>query len=147
MANATLFAYGTLQDADILAAVLGRQPSAGDFQPAYAPGFSAVYYPGRVYPALVSRETGMAQGLLLAGLSGHHLALLDAFEGDEYQRASIKVLVGGARVVAQAYFPTLAIAANAPDWSLNTWTQHHKAMVIGAERGLAAEIRARLRDN
>lgn len=147
MANATLFAYGTLQDADILAAVVGRQPSAGDFQPAHAPGFSAVYYPGRVYPALVSRETGMAQGLLLAGLSGHDLALLDAFEGDEYRRTGIKVLVGGARVEAEAYLPTLAIAANAPDWSLNTWTQHHKAMAIGVERGLAAEIRARLADN
>lgn len=144
MSTGTLFAYGTLQDHDILLSVLGRTPHQAHMQVGYAPGFAAVFYPNRVYPALVSRETAGAHGLLLSELSIDDLTLLDAFEGDEYRRAELVVTLSGKPFRTQAYLPTTPIPHGAAEWSLAGWVQNHKADVLGAEQSLAAEIRARL---
>ena len=52
-----LFVYGTLRDPQLLSAVLGR-PATG--LNAAAPGYAAVHYPGRIYPALVRRPGSAA---------------------------------------------------------------------------------------
>ena len=59
-----LFVYGTLRDPDLLAAVLGRKLRPGGQHMARAPGFRAVHYPGRIYPALIRVPGAAAEGLL-----------------------------------------------------------------------------------
>ena len=139
-----LFVYGTLQDPDVLAAALGRPAAASILHAARAPGYRAVAYPGRVYPALVPCAGTAATGLLVEGLTPLDMAVLDAFEGDEYRRETMRVEAGGAMVTAQAYLPVVAVDADAPAWSLADWTARHKPAVIGQETGTARALRARL---
>lgn len=139
-----LFVYGTLQDADVLGAVLGRAVTVAALRPATAPGYRAVTYPGRVYPALVVSVADAAPGRLVEPLSPLDIAVLDAFEGDEYRREVITVLAEGAEYRAEAYLPVRAISPDAPVWSLAEWTTVHKPSVLGQETGTAAALRQRL---
>jgi hypothetical protein len=139
-----LFVYGTLRDADLLRGVLGRAMPAGEVLAATAPGFRAVPYPGRAYPALVRVPGGTAPGLLLLGLSGFERDLLDAYEGEEYRRAAIAVMVEEELHEADAYLPAAAEAVPGELWSLNRWQTEHKARAIVGEIAAANAIRARL---
>jgi gamma-glutamylcyclotransferase (GGCT)/AIG2-like uncharacterized protein YtfP len=142
--KATLFVYGTLRDPDILSGVLDRAVEPEMMAPASAPGFAVVYYPGRVYPALVPRQGSDAMGALLTGLSAMDLQLLDAFEGDEYRREPIQVQVGNDRIEATAYLPVIDVGSDALTWTLKHWQEAHKADVLAGERASAALLRAKL---
>lgn len=141
-----LFAYGTLQDPDILAAVLSRSTANLKISDAQAPGFGVVYYPGRVYPALVAVPDTTAPGLVVMDLDAFDMAVLDAFEGDEYKRQAIGVRLAGTMVQAQTYMPVVAIPADSPKWSLTHWTMAHKPAVLAWETIIAKTLRQRLSD-
>jgi hypothetical protein len=140
-----LFAYGTLCDSDVLAAVLGRYLPDPSRQACQAPGYRAVHYPGRVYPALIDAPGEAAPGLLLSGLTPLDLDILDAFEGAEYSRGPIVVTLAGQNIDADAYLPAIAIAADAPPWTLAEWTQKHKAAIVDIEVATARALRESLR--
>lgn len=139
-----LFVYGTLRDPDLLAAVLGRQLRSGGQHVARAPGFRAVHYPGRAYPALIRVPGAAAEGLLLIDLSPFERDLLDAFEGEEYRRTPIAAMVEEDLFEADAYLPAIKVANVGEDWSLARWQAGHKRRVLDAEAASAAEIRTRL---
>ena len=136
-----LFVYGTLRDPDLLVGVVGR-PVTG--LAAAAPGFVAVHYPGRIYPALVRRPGGAAAGLVLTDLSPFEVDLLDAFEGAEYRRAVIPVMIDEELHEAFAYLPAIAIPADAEPWGLADWQIRHKSRVLKGERATAEELRLKL---
>ena len=142
-----LFAYGTLQDPDILAAVLGRSAAAIKISDAQAPGFDVVYYPGRVYPALVAAPDTTAPGLLVMDLDALDISMLDAFEGDEYHRQAINVRLAGTMLQAETYLPVATIPADSPRWSLAHWTMAHKPAVLAGETKTARALRQRLTDH
>ncbi|MDB5536107.1 MAG: gamma-glutamylcyclotransferase [Devosia sp.] len=144
MSARPLFVYGTLRDPEVLNALLGRSLSASECVDACAPGFHAVHYPQRVYPALIAVPDGNAPGLLLQDLSATELAILDAFEGDEYRRATISALAPSGMVDADVYLPVIAIPADAAPWTLDNWTLLHKRTVLDGERRTAAALRERL---
>ncbi|SEQ26585.1 Gamma-glutamyl cyclotransferase, AIG2-like [Devosia sp. YR412] len=144
MTRTPVFFYGTLRDPDILAAALGRTIPADDLVAAVAHGYAAVYFPGRVYPALVPRPGATAPGLLLHHATTEDRAALDAYEGNEYRRAALRVHVEGTGVTADAYLPVMTIAADSPPWSLEQWTRLHKAAVIAEETAAARAARQRL---
>lgn len=136
-----LFGYGTLRDPDLLAGVLGRRASG---LAAAAPGMAAVQFPGRIYPALVRRPGAAAAGLALTDLTPFEFDLLDAFEGDEYRREIIPVILGEELHEAFAYLPTISIPSDAPEWALRDWQGQHKARVLAGERATADELRRKL---
>lgn len=138
-----LFVYGTLRDRDLLAAVLGRRPDARTIAPALAPGYRVVFYPGRLYPALVAAPGGGAEGEIVLGLGRFDLRVLDAFES-EYRRAIVPVLVEGEMHEADCYLPAEPVNRDGEPWSLLHWQAEHKAAVLPAEAVAAAEIRSRL---
>ncbi|WEK04349.1 MAG: gamma-glutamylcyclotransferase [Candidatus Devosia phytovorans] len=144
MTQKPLFVYGTLQDADILGAVLGRSIDVRSLRTATAPLYSAVIFPDRVYPALVSTPGQHAAGLLLESLRPADLEALDAFEGDEYRRGTLDVLVDGTTIAAEAYFPVITISSDQPAWTLADWTAHHKPSVLDGEIETALALRERL---
>lgn len=111
---------------------------------AAAPGFAAVHYPGRIYPALVRRPGAAAPGLVLTNLSPFEIDLLDAFEGAEYRRGIIPVMIGEELHEAFAYLPAIEIGPDATPWVLSDWQIHHKSRVLGAERATADELRLKL---
>lgn len=139
-----LFVYGTLQDPDILAAVLGRVPDVAMLTEAQAPDFCVLYYPQRVYPALVVAPGRSAPGRIVHGLDELDLAALDAFEGNEYRRATIEVQIANCLQQAEAYLPVIDIDPDGPVWSFEDWTTRHKSAVVGAELALAVDLRERL---
>ena len=139
-----LFVYGTLRDPDLLSAVLGRKLRPAGQHVARAPGFRAVHYPGRIYPALIRVPGAAAEGLLLIDLTPFERDLLDAFEGDEYRRAPIAAMLEEELHEADAYLPAIAIAADAPDWTLQRWQAEHKPRVLATEAATADELRQRL---
>lgn len=139
-----LFVYGTLRDPDLLAAVLGRELRPGGQHVARAPGFRAVHYPGRIYPALIRVPGAAAEGLLLIDLTSFERDLLDAFEGDEYRRAPLAAMVEEDLFEADAYLPAISVPNVGEDWSLESWQTTHKPRVLGAEAASAAEIRSKL---
>lgn len=139
-----LFVYGTLRDPDILAAVLGRLPGAAAMPAAVAPGFRAVPYPGRAYPALVRAPGAAAAGLVLTDLSAFERDLLDAYEGDEYRRTLLPVMIAEELHTAFAYLAVMAISPSAPNWALEAWQDEHKARVLAGERAAARQLREKL---
>ena len=141
-----LFVYGTLRDPELMNAVLGRRLPPSSVHPARAPGFRAVLYPRRAYPALVRAPGGQAAGLLITGLTPFERDLLDAYEGDEYRRAPIAAVLADEPELheADAYLPATVIPPDAPEWSLSRWQAEHKPRALVAEAAMAAELRARL---
>jgi hypothetical protein len=139
-----LFVYGTLRDPDLRAGVIGRALSPDSAVPATAPGFRAVHYPSRVYPALVRAPGDAAPGLLLINLTSFERDLLDAYEGAEYRRGLIPVMVGEELHEAFAYLPATPVPADAPDWTLEHWQMAHKPKVLRGELAAVEELRQKL---
>lgn len=137
-----LFAYGSLQDADILGAVLGRTVIEAELAPARLADHAIVYHPGRVYPALLPRPGASAPGCLIRGLQADDLAALDAFEGDEYRRDSRLVATADGLCEAFLYWPRGPIPEHAPLWSLSVWRTRHKPEILDTETALARAARA-----
>ena len=138
-----LFVYGTLRDPDLLAAVLARPVEAASLAAA-APGFQTVHYPRRAYPALVRRPGGRVPGLLLTNISRFEFDLLDAYEGPEYRRSNIAVVVDEELHEAHAYLPAIDIPRDAGEWSFETWQALHKPKILPAEQALAEQLRIKL---
>jgi gamma-glutamylcyclotransferase (GGCT)/AIG2-like uncharacterized protein YtfP len=141
-----LFVYGTLRDPDVLGLVLGRTAEAGQMRPATAAGYRVVVFPGRTYPGLRRAAGAIAVGTLLTGLSAADLDLLDRFEGEEYRRGPIELIVSGAAARADVYWPAQSIPADAADWRLPDWTRRYKAGFLATEAESLAELRRHLTD-
>ena len=139
-----LFVYGTLRDPDLVAAVLARRLPTAALLPATAPGFRAVHYPDRIYPALVRAPGAAAPGLVLTDLTPFERDLLDAFEGSEYHRGLVPVMIGEELHEAHAYLPAIRISSAAMPWSLEIWQATHKPRVLSAEAASADELRLKL---
>lgn len=82
METTELFVYGTLRFPEVLEILIGRVP---ELTPASARGWRVRALPGLVYPGLVADPQGVADGLLIAGLTGAERAVLDAYEDDLYE--------------------------------------------------------------
>ena len=141
MSAVPLFAYGTLRDGDILAGVLGRDLTPTAIRSASASGYRAVYCPGQVYPVLAPAPDGVAPGVVLDGLTPTDFAILDAFEGPLYRRITIAVTTGAGSEVVSTYLPITPAPADAPSWSLEHWTLHHKPAALAPELDIAARAR------
>jgi gamma-glutamylcyclotransferase (GGCT)/AIG2-like uncharacterized protein YtfP len=119
-----LFAYGTLRDSDVLAAVLGRQPAvegAGRLA-----GHVALAVVGDSYPILVPRAGAWAAGTILAGLAPADWRALDRYEGTGYRRLAVRIVTTDGTVMAEAYFPAKGLKPGALAWDLDDWTRRHK---------------------
>jgi len=142
----SIFAYGTLRDPDVLRLVLGRNVDPAAIAPATAPGHRAVLFPRRTYPALIDDPSATAPGTLLTNLTPADLALLDRFEGEEYSRRAIEIIVNGEPRTADVYWPTEPIPPDAATWHLADWTARHKAAFLAVEADNLIELRRRLTD-
>ena len=133
-----LFVYGTLRDPDVRLAVLGHRLAPDQFEAATAPGCRVVVFPGRSYPGLSPSADASAEGVVISGLTPGDLLLLDAFEGNEYRRRAIELIVNGRPATADVYWPVLPIPATAANWRLDDWVAGHKAAFLAAEAGTTA---------
>lgn len=127
-----LFVYGTLQHPPLLEQLLGRAPLA---VPATAPGWRAATLRGRVYPGLVPDVGARARGALI-DVDDDELAVLDRFEGPQYQRIVISTSTGEQAVDAHAWrlraeHVHLALAS---DWDLDRFVAVDAPAFLGGSR-------------
>lgn len=96
-----IFAYGTLEVPELMAALVGRRPPG---QPAVLEGYARFLVRGQVYPGIVASPGSSTDGILYDAVDEPTLALLDRFEGPLYERRRLRVRAAGdARLPAQAY--------------------------------------------
>jgi hypothetical protein len=123
----SMFFFGTLMDADILAIILGRTPPAAEREPAFLRGWRRVYVAGRTYPMLVDHPGGRVEGLLVHGLSERDCTRLSYYEGWEYVTEPVTVrTLSGKTVETEMFTCSSGILADSRDWKLDVWQRKHK---------------------
>ncbi len=124
MTGVSLFLFGTLCHAPLRAIVLGQTPGV-TVTPAVLPGFATHWVAGADYPMLVERDGAEAHGVLVRGLTEHHLARVDFFEaGFAYDPVSVTVETDHGPVETRRYLSDPDAAPGAP-WALSDWVAHH----------------------
>lgn len=120
---------------DIMAAVCGR-PFVGE--PATLPGFVRRPVAGTAYPGIV-RETGaLVHGRLYRDVGGDAFERLDAFEGEQYARLTVRVrLAHGREVRAEVYVFRDAFAhlLSPGDWDFDAFLENGKQAFLDAYVG------------
>ena len=95
------FTYGSLMWADIMARVCGHDFAS---EPALLAGHRRQPVRGQDYPGLRAAPGGQVPGRLYLDVTPDAWARLDAFEGEEYERADVIVsLADGRSLPAQVY--------------------------------------------
>ena len=96
-----VFVCGTLMVPEVMRAVTGKSLRAAD---ATLRNYVRYRLWGRVYPGIRKSASALVHGCIYHGVDRHCLALLDDFEGDEYRRIRVRVMVaGGKKVSAYTY--------------------------------------------
>ena len=99
--DAALFAYGTLEAAEVWLAVAGRACAA---EPARLPGWACFRVRGADYPGVLPRAGAATLGTLYRGVDAGMLARLDSYEGALYRRERLRVVtLAGAATLAWVY--------------------------------------------
>ena len=119
--GAALFAFGSLQIAEVMEAVTGtRFPG----RPAVLPGHRRRRLRGLSYPGLLPDPDEETDGVLFCGLGVHDLRVLDLFEGDGYDRREAEVVLhDGTRRTAFVYVTAAHCAHRLSDqvWSVDAF--------------------------
>jgi hypothetical protein len=137
---ADYFFYGTLLDATVRLAVLGRRLPAGRCRPASLPGWRRVHRRGAAYPVLVADPGQAVDGLLVTGLGAAAAARLARFEGPDYRLAALPVVVtdGAAPVTGcvmeQVFIPASPAIASDRPWSFAVWAARDRAAFLARIR-------------
>ena len=95
-----LFVYGTLMVPEVIRGVCGYQEPG---ESAVLEGYRRRVVAGEVYPAIVPDPEEQVVGRLYGGLSSRQIQLLDAFEGDMYQRRVVSLSIDSGPAVAETY--------------------------------------------
>lgn len=83
-----LFVYGSLMNDEVTDSLLGHR---FDKQHVKLHGYARVGLQGADYPAIFPCQDKEVSGMLLLNLSAEEVAILDAFEGDQYTRQRVQV--------------------------------------------------------
>jgi gamma-glutamylcyclotransferase (GGCT)/AIG2-like uncharacterized protein YtfP len=128
----TLFCYGSLQFAEVMRAVTGRSFA---HEPARLDGWRRRCFRGRSFPAVAPDASASTPGVLWRGVDERSARLLDAFEGDAYERRVLRVRTSrGETLDANVY---VASAAGLAELSQQPWLRERFA-----RESLAAFLRA-----
>ncbi|HEV2439408.1 MAG TPA: gamma-glutamylcyclotransferase family protein [bacterium] len=101
--SARIFVYGTLQDERLVERLLGRRPP---WQPAVLEGYCRMLDASIGYPVVHPLAGASVDGRLLEAIDPAALAALDAYEGGDYRRVTVRVQISDGRTVdAYAYVP------------------------------------------
>jgi len=141
-----LFAYGTLQHADVLCALLGGAP-----RPAAAArldGYRRGPLRGEPYPGILPASEASTAGVLYTQLCREDFEILDLFEGPVYERIEVEVwLAEGGRARACAYEVRAEHRSRvAPDaWSFERFCAKHASAYVQSCRALRQQHLSRRR--
>lgn len=92
-----IFVYGTLLLPVVQRRILGRSLEAKE---AKLEGYLRGVVRGQTYPSLRAAPGGETVGAVLGGFTAEDLALLDAYEGERYERVAVRVRAGDGQSLA-----------------------------------------------
>lgn len=125
---ADFFFYGTLCHAPLLELVLGRR---ADVRRASLNGHAVFWARGGAFPLIVEQAGGVAEGVVLTGLTEAEAARLDYYEGGfRYLTRDVTVATEAGPVVARVYVPTPGRWQAAERWSLPDWVARYGAAAV-----------------
>ena len=133
-----LFAYGTLMCDDIMRNVAGCSLS---HTRGVLRGHRRHAVKGEVYPALVSEEGGLVEGIVYHDIPDAAWLRLDRFEGEMYERCSVNVvLADGRNEVVYTYVirPEFEGRLDPKDWDFETFLRSGKSPFETAYPGYGA---------
>lgn len=129
------FFYGTLMDADVLEAVLGRRVALTHANDAVLRGYRRVYRLGATYPVIVADGDATVDGKLVRGLTAAEKRSLDRFEGADYRPVTLAVYTRHeTEVPAFVYLPLSAEIASADTWHFTAWRRRHRSAFLHRAR-------------
>ena len=100
MKDCHLFVYGTLVLSEVMEAVTGERFASVS---AVLQGYGSYLVIGKPYPALVPVDGERTSGRLYLDVPALAVRRLDRFEGELYERRSVRVECGSVRMVAEAF--------------------------------------------
>jgi len=92
-----IFTYGSLMFPEVWQRVVRGSYRAAA---AVAAGYARREIAGETYPGMIVQPEGSVQGVLYFDVDERDIAALDAFEGSEYRREAISVLLASGDAVA-----------------------------------------------
>ncbi|EYD75834.1 Tellurite resistance protein [Rubellimicrobium mesophilum DSM 19309] len=135
----TFFFYGTLRHRPMLDLLAGGT-AGGEGRDAVLPGYRVLRSSEGDMPILVEDAESVVRGTLWTGLHDDALERLDAYELPfGYTRRSVKALVDGQEVEAQAYYPPESLDATEEDWSFEGWLRHSLPLPMRRAAEIAAQ--------
>ena len=121
-----LFFYGSLRHVPLLEIVLGRSADRIDMQPARLEGHRVFAAAEGPFPILIPHRGGVAEGLLVQGLTAEDIARLDFYEaGFDFDLRGVTLSDGQGALV---YFPADGRWTPAHPWSLAEWEDRYAAL-------------------
>ncbi|MFC4352899.1 gamma-glutamylcyclotransferase family protein [Fodinicurvata halophila] len=122
-----LFAFGTLQDAEVFELVSGGIPlSLVPREAGWLAGQSIVGAEDRLYPVLQQAAEAWAPGTLFHDLSAEVLDRLAWFEWPEFRPEPQEIATTSTTRTCACFIPAQKPSATAQSWSLETWQKNKK---------------------
>ncbi|KIF80124.1 gamma-glutamylcyclotransferase family protein [Noviherbaspirillum autotrophicum] len=114
-----VFTYGSLMFAPVWQRVVRGQYRA---QPARLAGFARFAIAGETYPGMVAQAGAAVDGVLYRDVDERDLAGLDAFEGEDYRRITVRVAPDAAATLeAQTYLYLLPQKLTPSPWQADAF--------------------------
>jgi gamma-glutamylcyclotransferase (GGCT)/AIG2-like uncharacterized protein YtfP len=135
-----VFVYGSLMADEVLESLLGRVPATCS---ASLPGYKRHALRERSYPGALSTPGEELEGKLLLTLTPAERAMLDAFEGEEYESREVAVRVKSSVERAAVYALCVPELALSEPWSYSAWREAHLSAFLVSCRCFAAQYDSR----
>jgi hypothetical protein len=124
------FTYGSLMCDDIMAAVCGLPVGGLDSRPARLADFVRHPVRGETYPGMVAAPGQAVEGRVYLNLPASAWPRLDTFEGEYYERQSVRVaLAERSELAAETYVfrPQFDPLLGEGDWDFEAFLREGKA--------------------
>ncbi len=95
-----IFTYGTLMYPEVLDPLVSEKYMP---QKSILNGYCRKAIIGEHYPGIVKKDASRVEGVLYTNVSPKDLNKLDEYEGDQYIRTSVKVILDGNSIRADTY--------------------------------------------
>lgn len=123
-----VFVYGSLMYAPVWGAVVKGQYQQ---QRGAVHGYARYAVPGETYPAMVKQHGASVQGLVWLDVWPEDLTRLDQFEGIEYQRDTVQVVLeAGGTCLAHTYVWKDPLTVASEPWDVAGFEAHGLARFL-----------------
>jgi gamma-glutamylcyclotransferase (GGCT)/AIG2-like uncharacterized protein YtfP len=132
-----LFTYGSLMIPSVMHAVAGHKFRA---EGACLRDYARFKVKRESYPGIIYQKGALTNGVVYLGVDAHSLKRLDAFEGDLYERVSVRVKTGqGGSLKAETYVIKRQCSSllSSEPWDLEEFEKNHLKEFMAGYKGFS----------